>query len=75
MEENYEVKERKIMGWFNNKKELDSKAMHISVMYLDKAKFELEKRLYRIKQSNGDTFTTEHDIKCIERAIEYLKTN
>lgn len=57
------------------RKELDSKSMHISVMYLFKNKRELEDRLSEYKKTGQDTFTTEHDIRCLENAIEYLENS
>lgn len=59
--------------WFKPKKELDNKSMHISVMYLYTARTKLEDRLTEYElEGNKDTFTTTHDIKCIDNAIEYL---
>lgn len=62
------------MGFFSRTKELDSKSMHISIMYLCRAKTELENEL-KSGERLGETesWVAEHDIKCIERAIEYLE--
>lgn len=56
------------------KKELDSKSKAIARMYLDKAKFTLEKEL-ATGERKGETeiWTAKHDIKCLERAIDYLE--
>ncbi len=63
------------MSFFKSrKKELDSKSKAIARMYLDKAKFVLEKEL-ATGERKGETeiWTANHDIKCLERAIDYLE--
>lgn len=55
------------------KKELDSKSIAIAVMYLDKAKYRLEKELASGERMGYDEmFTAIHDLKCLEKAIRYL---
>lgn len=64
------------MRLFKSKKELDSKSKHISVMYLSKAKTQLEDELSSNKRNSEDTrWTAEHDIKCLQNAIDYLEAN
>lgn len=49
--------------------------MHISVMYLQKAKSKLENELKSNERFGEiERFTAEHDIRCLERAIEYLES-
>jgi len=53
------------------KKELDSKAQAISILYLKQAIYGLEKER---KEFDGiEKENIEYDINCIERLIEYLK--
>lgn len=55
------------------KKELDSKSIAIAVMYLDNAKYRLEKELEEGRRTGEDEiWTASHDIECLERAIKYL---
>lgn len=57
------------------KEELDSKSIAIAVMHLDNAKYRLEKELKTGERiENDEVFTALHDIKCLERAIKYLKS-
>ena len=62
------------MLFFKRKeKELDNKSIHIAVMYLSKAKTRLEKELDTGERSGeNEVFTAKHDIRCLERAINYL---
>lgn len=57
------------------KPELDTKSMHISVMYLHKAKSQLESELQTgHRKGASEVFTAEHDIKCLDKAIKYLQS-
>lgn len=57
----------------SNKKELDSKSIHIAVMYLDNAKYKLEKELEEGRRtSEEEIWVAGHDIECLEKTIEYL---
>lgn len=60
--------------FFARKKELDSKSNHIAVMYLHKAKTQLENEL-KSNERFGETerFCAEHDIKCLENTISFLE--
>lgn len=43
-------------------------------MYLDKAKYKLQKELDANQRTGEDErWVAEHDIKCIEETIQYLK--
>ena len=63
------------MSFFKPKKKvLDSKSKAIARMYLDKAKFILEKELASgEKKGETEIWTANHDIKYLERAIDYLE--
>ena len=52
------------------KKELDYKSKAIAVMYLDRAKSELENE---VRSGESERFTADHDIKCLSKTINYLK--
>jgi hypothetical protein len=62
------------MSFFKPKKEeLDSKSIAIAVMYLDKAKYRLEKELTSGERTNEEAvWTAQHDIKCLENVIRHL---
>lgn len=64
------------MWVFKTKKELDNKSKHISIMYLYKAKTQLENELIT-KERDGESeiFTAKHDINCLENAIKYLEAS
>lgn len=62
------------MGLFKHKKELDSKSRHITVMYLHKAKTQLEKDLESCdRYGETEILNAKHDVKCLENAIVFLK--
>ncbi|MET3700033.1 hypothetical protein SAMN05877753_105380 [Bacillus oleivorans] len=57
------------------KKELDSKSIAIAVMYLDNAKYKLEKELEEGRRDGEDeVWAANHDIECLERTINYLRS-
>jgi hypothetical protein len=55
------------------KKDLDSKSVHITVMHLHKVINKLEKSVEAQNSAGIDPWATEHDIKCLNKAIEYLE--
>ncbi len=63
------------MGLFKrNKKELDYKSKAIAAMYLSNAKYRLEQEIEQGRRTGEDEiWTANHDIECLERAINYLQ--
>lgn len=64
------------MRFFKKKEkpELDHKSRAITVMYLHKAKDNLENELASKERIGEDEFfCANHDIKCLEKAITYLE--